>query len=82
MDDLSVTFVLFEEKILSKIHITKSNQGVLSKAKSRYLWCTCFAPVSHLIIYSATVSWPKGVLIPMSFLSNLDFYDLNGIHES
>jgi hypothetical protein len=44
MDDLSVTFVLFEEKILSKIHIIISNQGVLRQTKSRYLWSTCFAP--------------------------------------
>ncbi len=46
MDDLSVTFVLFEERVMSKIHTIKSNQGVLARQKVD----TYAAPVLHQIV--------------------------------
>ncbi len=49
MGDLSINFLLLEEKIMFKSHLIKSNQSPEEKL-SRYLWSTGFA-----LDYSVTV---------------------------
>jgi hypothetical protein len=69
MDDLSVYFLPFNQKIMFKHQLIKSNHRVPRKNKVEIYGTIVFAPDD-----SATVLTAKMCITPMIILCILDFY--------